>query len=336
MTPLFQLNPYKASKWFPSGNIQTIFGRFVRQKAGIIFHRRRIDTPDGDFIDLDFPEVAGCLLPEDAPLVLLLHGLEGNARRSYGYETYRQLAQLGIRSVGINYRSCSGEINRVARFYHSGETEDIALVLSTLAKWFPHNRRGLIGFSLGANMALKFLGEQGQAGPEWVQAAVAVSPPFDMKKSAAMLDQGFSQLYVRYFLHSLHKKILAKADLLKPVIDLEKVLTARTFREFDEAGTAPLAGFRDADDYYERCSTAQFLPDIAVPTLLLRALDDPLYVPNDVPYAKIAANPFLISGITLNGGHLGFVAGHPGHFSCWAEEEAARFLANVLKDELHH
>jgi uncharacterized protein len=336
MASPFQLAPYKPSKWLPSGNIQTIFGRFARRKQGIIFNRRRIDTPDGDFIDLDFPEVAGYPLPEDAPLVLLLHGLEGSARRGYACETYRQLAQRGVRSVGMNYRSCSGEINRVARFYHSGATEDVALVLSTLAKWFPHNRRGLIGFSLGANMTLKFLGERGRVGLKWVHAAVAVSPPFDMKKSAALLDHGFSQLYVRYFLRSLHKKILAKVDLLEPVIDVEKVLAARTFREFDDAGTAPLASFRDADDYYEQCSTAQFLPDIQVPTLLIRALDDPFYAADDVPYDKIAANPFLTSGITPRGGHLGFVAGHPGQFSCWAEREAARFLAKVLKGELHH
>lgn len=328
--PPFQPTPYKPSKWLPGGHMQTIFGRFVRKKRGIIFHRRRINTPDGDFLDLDFPEVAGYPLPENAPLVLLLHGLEGSARRSYAYETYRQLAKLGIRSVGMNYRSCSGEINRVARFYHSGATDDVALVLSTLMDWFPHNRRGLIGFSLGANITLKFLGEQGRAGENWVQAAVAISPPFDMKKSAALLEQGFSRLYVRYFLRSLHKKVLAKADILEPVVDLEKVLAAQTFREFDEAGTAPLGGFQSADDYYEQCSTAQFLPQIQVPTLLIRALDDPLFAPDDVPYGTIAANLFLTSGIVPKGGHLGFVEGGWRQLACWAEREASRFLATRL------
>ncbi len=310
--------------------MQTVFGRFVRQKQGTIFHRRRINTPDGDFLDLDFPEVAGYPLPKDAPLVLLLHGLEGSARRSYAYETYRQLAKLGIRSVGMNYRSCSGEMNRTARFYHSGATDDVALVLTTLAQWFPHNRRGLIGFSLGANLTLKFLGERQQKGMDWVQTAVAVSPPFDMKKSAALLEKGISRLYVRYFLRSLHKKVRAKAALLAPVVDLQKVLAAQTFREFDEAGTAPLGGFQSADDYYEQCSTAQFLPQIQVPTLLIRALDDPLFAPDDVPFNTIAANPFLTSGIVPKGGHLGFVEGGWRHFTCWAEREAARFLAAKL------
>lgn len=330
MNPSFQLTPFVPTKWLPGGHMQTTFGRLMRRKEGIIFHRRRLNTPDGDFIDLDFPEIAGHPLPEDAPLVLLLHGLEGNARRSYACETYRRLAILGIRSVGMNYRSCSGEINHVARFYHAGATEDVALVLATLADWFPNNERGLIGFSLGANLTLKFLGEQGLGGGKWVETAVAVSPSFDMKKSVVLLEKGLSRFYTRYFLRSLRPKILAKADLLKAEIDVQALLAARTFREFDNAGTAPLGGFRDADDYYEQCSTAQFLPQIQVSTLLLRSLDDPLYAPDDVPHETIAANPFLTAGITPQGGHMGFVEGHPGQFNCWAEQEATRFLAAHL------
>ncbi|MBK7896787.1 MAG: alpha/beta fold hydrolase [Candidatus Promineifilaceae bacterium] len=328
----FQLAPFVPSNWLAGGHTQTIFGRLARRKAGIIFHRRRLNTPDGDFIDIDFPEVAGYLLPNDAPLVLLLHGLEGNARRGYACETYRQLAQLGVRSVGINYRSCSGEINRTARFYHSGATDDVALVLETLANWFPTSRRGLIGFSLGANLTLKFVGERGAGARDWVETAVAISPPFDMKSSSALLEQGLSRFYTRHFLKSLHQKVRAKADLLASEVDLNKVLAAKTFREFDHWGTAPLGGFLSADDYYEKCSTAQFLPHIQVPTLILRALDDPLFAPDDVPYETIAANPCLTAGITAQGGHLGFIEGQPGRLNCWAEQEAARFLAANLKE----
>ncbi|MEZ4590504.1 MAG: alpha/beta fold hydrolase [Chloroflexota bacterium] len=326
----FKLAPFVPSKWLPGGHQQTVFGRLARHKSGIIFQRRRLDTPDGDFIDIDFPEVAGYLLPDDAPLVLLLHGLEGNARRGYACETYRRLAQLGVRSVGINYRSCSGEMNRKARFYHSGATDDVAFVLETLANWFPNSRRGLVGFSLGANLTLKFVGERGEKAREWVETAVAISPPFDMKSSSALLEKGVSRFYVRHFLRSLHEKVRAKADLLASEVDLGKVLAAKTFREFDHYGTAPLGGFLSADDYYEKCSTAQFLPTIQVPTLILRALDDPLFEPDDVPYDTIAANPCLTAGITAHGGHLGFVEGQPGRFNCWAEQEAARFLAAKL------
>ncbi len=326
----FELAPFVPSKWLPGGHTQTVFGRMMRRKFGIIFQRRRLETPDGDFIDLDFPEVAGYLLPDNAPMVLLLHGLEGNARRSYARETYYRLAQLGIRSVGMNYRSCSGEINRVARFYHSGATDDVELALQTLAEWFPHSKRGLIGFSLGANLTLKFVGERGAEARDWVDTAVAISPPFDMKKSSDLLARGIARLYVRYFLHSLRPKVRAKAELLRPLVDVEKLLAARTFREFDECGTAPLGGFHDADDYYAQCSTAQFLPAIRVPTLVLRALDDPLFASDDVPYDVFTANPYLTAGITPKGGHMGFIAGYPRAFTCWAEQEAARFLAVKL------
>lgn len=336
MSATFELTLYVPTKWLPNSHLQTAFGRLIRHKYGIVFNRRRIETADSDFIDLDFPEVPGCSLPEDAPLVLLLHGLEGNARRGYAHEAYYRLAKLGIRSVGMNYRSCSGEMNRTARFYHSGTTDDVVYVLSVLKDWFPRNKIGLIGFSLGANLMLKFLGE-GCKTANWMEAAVAVSPSFDMKKSSDLLEHGISRLYTRYFLHTFRKKVRAKADLLQTVVDVESVLAARTFREVDNACTAPLNGFRDADDYYAKCSAAQFLPYIKTPTLLLRALDDPLFAPDDVPYDVIAANDCLTAGITPQGGHMGFIEGYPGRFNCWAEQEAARFLAtHLLEGQAHH
>ena len=152
-----------------------------------------------------------------------------------------------------------------------------------------------------------------------------------MKKSTELLGRGISKWYTRYFLQSLRPKIVAKANLLEPFVDLDKLLAARTFREFDEVGTAPLGGFQSADDYYEKCSTAQFLPTINAPTLIIRALDDPLFAPDDVPYEVIDANPCLTAAITPQGGHMGFVEGHPGQLNCWAEQEATRFLAKTLK-----
>jgi predicted alpha/beta-fold hydrolase len=206
-------------------------------------------------------------------------------------------------------------------------------VLAQLAEWFPNSRRGLIGFSLGANMTLKFVGEQGADGRNWVDTAVAVSPSFDLQKSVDLLSHPLFRLYVRYFLTSLRPKIKAKAALLDSLVDVDRLLAARTFREFDDAGTAPLNGFRDANDYYQKCSTAQFLPHIQLPTLILRALDDPLYAADDVPYDFIDANPSLTAAITPQGGHMGFVAGRPGRFNCWAEQEATRFMAAHLLEK---
>ncbi len=305
--------------------MQTVAGHYGRSQEGIIFHRWRIDTPDGDFLDLDFPEVAGHLPPEDAPLVLLLHGLEGSARSSYAYETYRQLARHGIRSVGMNYRSCSGQINRKPYTYHAGETGDVIFVLHQLRQWFPQSALGAVGFSLGANMLLKYLGEQGPDCP--LVAATAVSPPFALERSMEVIESSVSRFYNRYFMRALHQKMLARASLLDGLVDMERVLAATTFRELDEALTVPLYGFADVWDYYRQSSCGRYLPNISVPTLIIRALDDPLFHPEDIPYDLLAANDCLTAVITPHGGHVGFAEGQPGQLNWWAERQAARFLA---------
>lgn len=324
-----QLEPFQPPKGIANCHMQTIMGRVARKKNGLVFHRWRIDTPDGDFVDLDFPEVPGFVPDESAPVVLLLHGLEGHARKGYACETYRQLAQHGIRGVGLNYRGCSGPLNRTAHTYHAGRTEDVDLIAARLKAWFPGVPLGAIGFSLGANVLLKYLGEQGTAVP--FHTAVVVSPPFALGRGSHRIENGMSQMYVRLFLRSLHRKTIARAHLLDGLVDIEQVLAARTFREFDAALTVPLYGFRDVETYYEQCSSGRFLPAITVPTLLIRSLDDPLFDPDDIPYESLAANPYLLASLTENGGHVGFVEGQPGHWRCWAERQAARFLAAHLK-----
>jgi predicted alpha/beta-fold hydrolase len=157
----FQIDPFQPAKSMANCHMQTFLGRIAPRQEGVVFQRHRLDTPDGDFIDIDIPEVAGHLPGDDAPVVLLLHGLEGNARKGYACETYRQLAQRNIRAVGMNYRSCSGVINRTYRAYHAGATEDVDLVVKTLTNWYPNVPLGAIGFSLGGNLLLKYLGEQG-------------------------------------------------------------------------------------------------------------------------------------------------------------------------------
>jgi len=323
--PAFDLEPFQPARGMTNCHMQTLAGRYGRSHEGIIFQRWRIDTPDGDFLDLDFPEVAGYLPPEEAPIVLVLHGLEGSARSSYAYETYRQLAQRGIRSVGINYRSCSGQINRKPYTYHAGETGDIAFVLRQLKEWFPHAPLAAVGFSLGANMLLKYLGEEGIHSP--LAAAVAVSPPFALDRSMEIVETSTSRVYSHYFMRAIRQKTLARAPLLEGLVDIDQALAAETFREFDEALTVPLYGFADVWAYYRECSSGRYLPDIRVPTLIIRALDDPLFHPDDVPYEILAANPSLTAAITPHGGHVGFAEGSPNHLSWWAERQAARFMA---------
>jgi predicted alpha/beta-fold hydrolase len=342
----FVLESFRPAWGLASNHAQTVAGAFLRHTDGIAFRRVRLTTPDGDFLDLDFAEQPAMAWPpatreapsaDHTPWVLLLHGLEGSARRGYACEMYRQLGRLGIRAVGLNYRSCSGEMNRTARLYHAGATEDVAFVRQWLAERYPQAARGMVGFSLGANLLLKYLGEQGESLPAQLQAAVAVSPPFDLARNARVVEGGLAYYYARRLLRPLQVKAQAKAALLDGAIDLARVAAAQTVREFDEAFTAPLYGFRDAADYYARCSCGPYLGAISAPTLLIRALDDPLFDPDDVPQAAIAANPHLYAGLTRRGGHVGFVAqaasARPGRYSWWAERQAARFLADQLKRE---
>jgi hypothetical protein len=327
----FQVEPFQPAIGLSNPHMQTVLGTVWPAGRGIAFERVRIDTPDGDFLDLDLPRLAGIDLPADAPVVLLLHGLEGNARRPYALDLYRHLARRGIRSVGMNYRSCSGEINRTARSYHAGATDDVALVHSWLDQRFPGVAKGMVGVSLGGNMLLKYLGERGGEMAIRLRAAAAISPPFDLTLGGAYLEQGLRQRYVARFLASIKAKLRAKAALVAPLIDLERALAAQTLREIDEAMTAPLHGFASADDYYARNSARRYLPGVQVPTLLLRAKDDPLIPAADIPTEIFQHNRALLPAITERGGHVGWIEGWPLASGLWAQRQAAAFLESYLR-----
>ncbi len=311
--------------WLPGAHAQTIAGRLLRRPLPFPLERERVATADGDFIDLDFTPALG----NGAPAVLLLHGLEGSSRRGYALNTYRALARNGIRAVGMNFRSCSGELNRTARLYHSGETEDLRFILRFLRERLGSVPLGAIGFSLGGNVLLKYLGEERETAA--VQTAVAISVPYDLAAGALALERSFmGRFYARFFLDALITKLIAKAPLIRDRCDLDRIRGARTFREFDDAATAPLHCFSSADDYYARSSATGFLERIRVPTLLLHAQDDPFLPGPAVPHDVIARNPVLTAVITRRGGHVGFIAGAPWSPRWWAEEQAARFLAGRL------
>jgi hypothetical protein len=328
----FQIEPFVPAAGFRNAHAQTVAGGLLRRHNGVSFSRVRLDTPDGDFVDVDLAEVNGRSpfnTPSHTPIVLLLHGLEGSARRGYACETYRQLAQQGIRAVGLNYRSCSGEMNKTTRFYHAGATDDVDLVTNWLAKSFPDAPIGLVGFSLGANLLLKYLGECGKN--SLVSAAVAVSPPFDLALGAKALANGNGRIYVPRFIKSLREKVMAKQAQLAPLVDVSRIHQVRTLHQFDDWFTAPLHGFQNADDYYRQNSSAQYMPAIATPTLLLRADDDPFFDQCDIPYQVINQNPYLLAGFSPHGGHVGFMGGHwPLAPVWWAERQAARFMAHFL------
>lgn len=329
----FELEPFRAAWWVRGAHQQTIAGNLLRKRTGVLFRRERIPTPDGDFVDLDFPQVIDApALPDHAPVVLALHGLEGGATVGHLCELYRCLAQVGVRAVGLNFRSCSGELNQTARLYHIGETEDVALIHCLMAERYPAAPKAMIGFSLGANVLLRYLGDLGeQSGVSdamRVRAAAVISVPFDLALASQKLESE-GAFYRNRFLRKLKRKTLAKAHLLDQ-LDVPRILAATSLREFDAAFTIPIYGFDSVDHFYDSASSKHALNAIRVPTLLMRALDDPFMDASDVPYAALRANPFLVDGITPLGGHTGYVEPR-GTF--WAERQAARFVAAVLQRE---
>ena len=318
---------FRRAPWASGPHAQTLLARALRPPSGPTFTRERVATADGDFIDLDWgPEPAS-----GAPIVLVLHGLEGSSRRRYVRSVCRELLARGVRPVAMNFRGCSGEPNRTLRFYHSGETADPRAVLELVHARFPARRVGVMGFSLGGNVALKLLGERADGGTGLVDAAVAMSVPYDLSAGSALLERSFmGRVYAEYFLRSLRRKVAAKRDRLAGVLDLERVDAASTVRAFDEHVTAPLHGFEGAEAYYRACSSARFLDGIGVPTLLLHADDDPFLPPDSIPAHAARANPAITWRLGRGGGHVGFLEGAPWAPRFWGDEAAAAFLAERL------
>jgi len=324
---------FKPAWWLPGPHLQAVGARLLRPRGRVEVERERFDLADGDFLDLDWTkEAAGVRPPDDAPIVLALHGLEGSAASDYVHEMVRAMARLGLASVTLNFRSCSGEMNRLARFYHSGDTADAAHVIGVVRSRWPGRALGAVGFSMGGNVLLKHMGECGQhdlKGLE-VDAAAAISVPFDLTAGIDTIERGFGRLYQRYFLRRLRRKLRLKADILRDEVDLNQLVGVRTLRAFDDLGTAPLHNFLNSADYYRRSSCKPYLPAIRKPTLLIHAEDDPFQPPEALPRREVAENPHLQAIFTTTGGHVGFVSGPPWAPEFWAESTAASFLAKTL------
>jgi uncharacterized protein len=295
-----------------------------RQRLGAVT-RERFDTPDGDFVDVDWQ--AG---PPGAPLLLVLHGLEGTARSHYIGGLFALAAARGWRAGVLYFRSCSGEINRLPRFYHSGDTGDLAHVLSVIAGREPGLRVGTVGISIGGNVLLKWLGELGDAVPPPLAGAVAISVPFDLEACVQVMDRGLQKvLYTASFMRSFRTKTRAKALAHPGFVDLPTALRARTFAAYDRVVTAPLHGFADELDYYRQASSAPYLTRIRRPTLLLNALDDPFIPVSALPDPRALPAAVRAEFVPV-GGHVGFVEGAPWRATSWAGRRALEFLSSVL------
>ena len=321
--------------WFaPGPHARTLWARLFRRVALPPVERLRWDTPDGDFVDV-------VRLPASAPerpRVVLLHGLEGTSRSPYARGLLHEIARRGWGADLMLFRSCSGELNRTRRFYHSGETGDLAWVIDRLVAEFPAAPIGLAGVSLGGNVLLKYLGERGDDVHPRIVAAAAVSVPFDLGRGSRRIGRGFGRVYEHYFLDSLKRKTREKARVHADLVDLGRLDRVRTLLEFDDLVTGPLHGFESADDYYARSSSLHFLARIRRPTLLLSAIDDP-FLPHEVlDEVRDAArdNACLTTEFPAKGGHVGFVAGrNPWRPFYYAEWRVTDFLSEHLEEALN-
>jgi predicted alpha/beta-fold hydrolase len=303
-----------------------VWGPLFR-RDGVARRRERVTTPDGDFLDLDWLAEPAATR---APLLLVLHGLEGSGRSHYAAGLLREASLRGWRAAVLNFRSCSGELNRLPRFYHSGETGDLDFVVDRLVR----RERDLIlyavGVSLGGNVLLKWLGERGAGAPAALRGAVGISVPFDLAACAAVLDRGFRRrIYTENFLRTLRSKVARKARDHPGFVDVPAALAARTFAEYDAVVTAPLGGFADAADYWARSSSGPWLGHIRRPTLLLNARDDPFVPVHTLPDPQ-SLPAHVRAEFTDHGGHAGFIEGRtPWRVTSWAEGRALDFLAGL-------
>jgi predicted alpha/beta-fold hydrolase len=308
--------------------VQTLWAKFFRRHRPLRARRERWPTSDGDFLDLYRADAE-----RRAPRLVLLHGLEGTVRSHYVGGFFREARRRGWGAELLIFRGCGDEPNTAPRFYHSGETADLAFVIRQIRDQHPEVPLVLAGVSLGGNVLLKYLGETGDGACDYVAAAAAISVPFDLERGARFIGRGFSRIYDRHFLRSLRRKALKKLDRYPSLFDRSALMRADSIYDFDDAVTAPVHGFADAHDYYRRSSSIGFLDRIRVPTLLLSAIDDP-FLPADVldQVRSIAeSNPALELEFTPHGGHVGFVGGQvPWSPFYYAEWRACEFLASHL------
>jgi len=307
---------YRAKGLWRNPHLNTIWASKVRSVPTPERERIRIDTPDGDFLDVD------CLKRGSSKAIILLHGLEGNSDRTYMRGMTSSLAADGWDVLAMNFRSCSGETNRLPRSYHSGATEDLRAVLEAFADGY--EQVAAVGFSLGGNLLLKYLGEEGSN--SLIEAAVAVSVPCDLAGSADQLARPGKRLYMWNFMRSLRLKVREKAERFPDQVSAEGLDEMRTFHEFDDRYTAPLHGFRDAADYWASCSSRSFIAGIRVPTLLLNAKDDPFLSQGCFPVDACRASQHVTLEMPDTGGHVGFLSGD----WTFAEVRAAAFLRDSI------
>lgn len=311
---------FAPAPWLANAHLQTIYGAVAAHAPRIDFRRERWDTPDGDFVDVDF--VDG---PAGAPWVHLYHGLEGSSNSPYARMLMAHVLARGWRGSVFHFRGCSGEPNRLPRAYHSGDTDEIDWSLGRVKALAGKAPLFAAGVSLGGNAFSKWLGERGESARSTVECAAAISAPLDLMAAGNALGSGFARVYAWHFLGSLKRGALDKLLRFPGLYDASAVRRARTLRDFDNVVTAPLHGFRDTDDYWTRASAKPHLAGIRVPTLLVNARDDPFLPGIALPTEREVSDAVKLE-FPEHGGHVGFVtAPFPGHIE-WLPQRLLHFF----------
>ena len=297
---------FKPARWLRNRHAQTIYPSLPWAGAPKKTVRREyLELPDGDSTVVDWM-TEGPAEESGAPVLIILHGLEGSVDSPYARMLMHAAARNNWRAAVLHFRDCGDYRNKLPRRYHAGETADIRYFLEYLRSNGHSGPMLAAGYSLGGNVLLKYLGENGLATP--LDAAAAVSVPLNLHDSADALSSGFSKFYQSLLIKRMKKAVARKFDQYTAAFDWHRAMAATTFAEFDDAVTAPLHGFAGKDEYYDRCSSIGFLQDIRRPTLIINALDDPFLLPRTVPDAnRISADVQL--ELACNGGHVGFIDG---------------------------
>ncbi|GGG53002.1 YheT family hydrolase [Hymenobacter glacieicola] len=321
--PLVPRSSYQPPFYLFNGHLQTIVPSLWRSVPDVCYQRERVETEDGDFLDLDWSRLPTELLTD--ALGIVSHGLEGDASRPYVRGMVRALNQAGMDALAWNYRSCSGEMNRLLRSYHLGDTDDLDFVVRYALGTGRYRRVFLTGFSAGGNVTLKYLGENPDRVPPQVKRAAVFSVPTDLKSSSHHIARPENRIYLKRFMKTLRAKMRQKAALLPGQVDLTDIDALQDFPQFDDRFTAPMHGFKSADEYYEHASSGRYLAGIRVPTLLVNAQNDPFLPPSCFPREVATRSSYVYLETPADGGHVGFGEGAPdGRY--YSERRAVEFL----------
>jgi len=303
-----------------NAHLETIYPSLLRKVTLQPFQRERISTPDNDFLDLDW------LKQGSSKLIIISHGLEGNTQRTYVKGMARAGYQHGHDILAWNYRGCSEEMNKTLRFYHSGATDDLATVIEHAQSLCQYKEIYLVGFSLGGNLTLKYLGEK-RLRPGLLKKVVTFSVPLDLHTSSVKISQPSNWIYSQRFLKSLRKKVQDKSRIISG-LDIRGLEKIKTLHEFDDHFTGPIHGFKDALDYYHQCSAVRFIKDITIPTLVISAANDPFLSPECYPYELVRDHSYVLFESPAYGGHVGFTQFNTTGLY-WSEQQAINFFNQI-------